>query len=73
MSDIPYPESLVGSPIGTLFLIAVIVFVVRVEMWRKSEILFLANLGYSFRRIALLSLGECLLLEVGLRVVVVVA
>ena len=54
-------------------MIAVIIFVVRVEMWRKSEILFLANLGYSFQRIALLAVGECLLLEVWLRVAVVVA
>jgi len=72
-SGLSYPESLIGNPIGTLFLIGVIIVVLRVEMWRKSEILFLANLGYSFRRIALLALGECLLLEVGLRVAVVVA
>ena len=72
-SGLPYPESLVGNPMGTLFMIAVIIFVVRVEMWRKSEILFLANLGYSFQRIALLAVGECLLLEVGLRVAFVVA
>ena len=49
---------------------AVIVFVVRVEMARKSELLFLANLGHSFRRISLVVCGECLVLEVGLRLAV---
>ncbi len=71
--EIPYPQSLIGSPTGTLFLIAVIIFVVRVEMWRKSETLFLANLGYSFRGIALAAFCECALLEIGLRVAVAVA
>ena len=66
--DIPFPASVVGRPIGTLWLIAVILLVVRVEMWRKSELVFLANLGFSFRRVTLMVLGECLILEVGLRV-----
>lgn len=33
-------------------------------------ILFLANLGHSFRRIALVICVECLVLEVGLRLAV---
>ena len=49
---------------------AVIVLVVRVEMRRKSELVFLANLGHSFRRIALLIIFECLVLEAGVRVAV---
>ncbi len=39
------PQSPVGSPITILWIMAVIVVVVRVEMGRKSELLFLANLG----------------------------
>jgi len=66
----PFPQSLISSPIGTLFLIAVIILVVRVEMRRRSEIIFLANLGHSFRRISLVVVGECLLLEASLRVAV---
>ena len=65
-----FPQSLISSPIGTFFLIAVIILVVRVEMRRRSEIVFLANLGHSFRRISLVVVGECLLLEAGLRVAV---
>ncbi|HIF06610.1 MAG TPA: hypothetical protein EYQ64_06545 [Gemmatimonadetes bacterium] len=70
---IPYPQSPIGSPTGTVFLTVVIIFMVRVEMWRRSETLFLANLGYSFRGIALAAFCECVVLEAGLRVAVVVA
>lgn len=66
----PFPQSLIGPPLGTLWIIAVIVLVVRVEMWRRSEIIFLANLGHSFFRIALVIIAEFLLLETGLRVAV---
>ncbi len=66
----PFPQSLIASPIGTLFLIAVIILVVWVEMRRRSEIVFLANLGHSVRRISLVVVGECLVLEASLRVAV---
>lgn len=67
---IPYPQAMIGRPIGTVWIIAAIILVVRVEMWRRSEIVFLANLGHSFLRIALLVIAECLLLETSLRVAV---
>ena len=66
--EVPFPQSVVGPPLGTLWLIAVIILVVRVEMWRKSELVFLANLGHSFGRVTLIVLGECFVLEVGLKV-----
>ena len=64
------PQSPVGSPITILWIMAVIILVLRVEMGRRSELLFLANLGHSFRRIALVICVECLVLEVGLRLAV---
>ena len=70
MLDIPFPQSLIPSPTGTLFLIAVIVVVVRLEMGRRSEIVFLANLGHSSGKIALLVVAACLVLETGLRAAV---
>ena len=70
MIETPFPQALIPSPVGTSFLIAVIILVVRVEMGRRSEIVFLANLGHSFRRIALVVVGECLVLETSLRVAV---
>ena len=70
MIGTPFPQSLIPSPITTFFLIAVIILVVRVEMRRRSEIVFLANLGHSFRRIALVVVGGCLVLEAGLRAAV---
>ncbi len=70
MLDTPFPQSLIPSPIGTVFLIAVIVIVVRLEMGRRSEIVFLANLGHSFRRISLVVIAGCLVLEAGLRAAV---
>ena len=70
MLDTPFPQSLIPSPTGTIFLIAVIVVVVRLEMGRRSEIVFLANLGHSSGKIALLVVGACILLEIGLRAAV---
>ena len=68
MLEIPFPQSLIPSPIATVFLIAVIVVAVRLEMGRRSETIFLANLGHSFRRIAAAVVAMCLVLEAGLRV-----
>jgi len=70
MMETPFPQSLIASPGGTFFLIAVIVLVVRLEMGRRAEIIFLANLGHSFRKIALVVVGGCLVLEAGLRAAV---
>ncbi len=70
MLDVPFPQSLIPSPIGTVFLIAVIVLVVRLEMGRRSEIVFLANLGHSSGKVALLVVGACLVMEIGLRAAV---
>ncbi len=70
MTDARLPQSLIADPFGTIFLIAVIVLGVRLEMRRRSEIVFLANLGHSFHRIALVVVGECLVLETSLRVAV---
>ena len=69
-SGVPFPQSVVGPPISTLWVMVVIILVIWWEMKRKSELIFLANLGYSFRRVTLMVLGECLLLEVTLRVAV---
>ncbi len=66
----PFPQSLVANQVATIFLIAVIVLAVRLEMGRKSEIVFLANLGHSSRKIVLVVIAECLVLEAGLRVAV---
>ena len=66
----PVAQSVAGPLLGVPWIIGVVVLMVRVEMGRKSELLFLANLGHSFRRMALVVLGECLVLEVGLRLAV---
>ena len=66
----PSAPSLVSPLLGILWIMGVIVLVLRVEMGRKSELVFLANLGHSFRRIALVVCAECLVLEVGLRLAV---
>ena len=66
----PFPQSLIANQVATLFLIGVVVVAVRLEMGRRSEIVFLANLGHSSRKIALVVIGECLVLEAGLRVAV---
>ena len=70
MIETPFPQALIPSPVGTSFLIAVIILVVRVEMGRRSEIVFLANLGHSFLGIALVVVAECLVLEATLRLAI---
>jgi len=70
MMESDLPQSLIANPVGTLFLIVVIVLAVRLEMGRRSEIVFLANLGHSSRKIALVVVAECLVLEAGLRAAV---
>jgi hypothetical protein len=70
MTGTPLPQSLILNAGSTLFLIAVIVLVVRLEMRRRSEIVFLANLGHSFRGIALVVVVECLVLEATLRLAI---
>ena len=69
-SGTPVAQSFVGPPASVPWIVGVIVLALRVEMGRKSELLFLANLGHSFRGMALVIVGECLVLEVGLRVAV---
>jgi hypothetical protein len=64
------PQALIPNAGSTVFLIAVIVLVIRLELRRRSEIIFLANLGHSFRGIALVVVAECLVLEAGLRVAI---
>ena len=70
MTGTPLPKSLIPNAGSTLFLIAVIVLVVRLEMRRRSEIVFLANLGHSFRGIALVVVAQCLVLEATLRLAI---
>ncbi len=67
MTGTPLPQSLIPSAGSTLFLIAVIVLVIRLELGRRSEIVFLSNLGHSFRGIVLVVVAEFLVLEAGLR------
>ena len=50
----------VSSPeVITISLTSAVVLVVWISMRRSSELLFLANLGYSFRGIALWVAAEC--------------
>jgi len=62
-----YPASLVGPPILSVAVIAVVLLVVRVEIGRRSERLFLANLGCSLVRVAVFVTAECAALESALR------
>jgi hypothetical protein len=67
----PGAGSWVGTLLSMTLRISLVVLVVRVEMGRKAEIIFLANVGYSFRGVALLVFFECLVLEGGLRLAAV--
>jgi len=66
-SGTSYPEALTGHPITTLWVIGVVVLVVRIELWRQQELVFLANLGYAFPRLAVGVGALCFALDVALR------
>lgn len=67
---VPYPQAIVGSSVIALPLYAAVLIVMRVELWRRSELVFLANLGCSFRRVAAFIALVCGTLEVALRLTV---
>ena len=64
---IPYPDALLGAPASALPLSAVVILIMRIELWRKAELVFLANLGCSFTRVAAFVALECALLETVMR------
>ncbi len=64
---VPFPRAVVGSPLTTLWLTLAALAVVGIDMWRRRELMFLANLGYSFRHLGLLIAAECVLLDAVLR------
>lgn len=64
---VPFRQSLVGPPPVAVLVCAVVLVVMRVELWRRSESVFLANLGCSFTRIAAFIVLECIMLESLLR------
>jgi hypothetical protein len=66
---------LAGEPLSRSFVVsstiaALVVAVTFVEMTRRSELLFLADLGHSFRDVSLFIVAECVVLEVLLRIAV---
>lgn len=52
---------------STITVVAVVIALVRIEMSRRGELVFLANLGHSFARCAAIVGGECLGFEVIVR------
>jgi hypothetical protein len=64
---VPFPRSLLGTPLTFLWLTTATTVAVWFEMWRHRELVFLANLGYSPVRLGGIVVTECLLLDLGLR------
>lgn len=56
-----------GSFVLALLVAPIVVAVMFIDMGRRSELIFLANLGRSFQGISFLIVAICVLLEVGLR------
>lgn len=63
-------SGLAGPVALALLLDPLVVLVLFIDMTRRSELLFLANLGRSFRGMAAVVVTMCLLLETALRVAV---
>jgi hypothetical protein len=64
------PPSFEGSWATPFAVCAIILVVMRVELWRRAEMVFLANLGCSWTRVAVLVVAECAVLETALRLAV---
>ena len=62
--------SLAWPPVTALVAIVIIVIATRIELWRQSELIFLANLGHSFTKIASLVATQCIVFEGTLRLAV---
>ena len=67
MNGTPYPRAALVGPTVFVAVLAVVLFVMWIEMGRRAEHLFLANLGRSFRHVALLVTVECAALEIVVR------
>jgi hypothetical protein len=61
--QIPITRVLINSTLASLVLYLVILLPLRIEMARRSELVFLANLGYSFLHVSLIVGAECIVLE----------
>ena len=61
------PVSPVGGPPLSLAVFVVVLLVTRIELARRGERLFLANMGCSFTSVATLMAIECAALETALR------
>ena len=64
-ADAPLSQALAG-PMTAFALFAVILLLLRLEMARRCELVFLANLGYSFRHVGLVVALEGLTLRIAL-------
>jgi hypothetical protein len=69
--EVPFPEALTGSLTTVPLIVVLVIFAVCIEMGRRAELVFLANLGYSFSHIAALIAVQCLVFEAVLRLAVV--
>jgi hypothetical protein len=67
---VPVSNSIAGTPAAGALILAVVLIVMRIELWRRSEVVFLANLGCSFARVAAFIALECAVLEAALRLTV---
>lgn len=63
-------DSIPASILSSGAIVSLIIAVLFIDMSRRSELLFLANLGHSFRGIALAVVAECAVLETVLRLAV---
>lgn len=63
-------NSIPASILASCAIASLIIALLFIDMSRRSELLFLANLGHSFRGIALVVVAECAVLETVLRMAV---
>jgi len=64
---IPGPAALIGSWLTVPVVVLFVMLAVCLEMWRQAELVFLANLGYSFGRIAALITAQYAVFEAIMR------
>ena len=67
MAEEPTRAGFLGPVSLALLVDPVVLLVLFIDMNRRGELIYLANLGYSFQRLAVGFLGLCLLFEALLR------
>lgn len=68
INHVGFPEWMLAGPAAVVAMLAIMLLLLRVDVWRRGELIFLNNLGHSFAPIATVAVVTALTIEFILRV-----